>query len=291
MKSIFQRGNLALLIVLAGFLAQASAQQPASGPGVPGGAPVQIDPVTGMPNNPEMQWKDPNWKDPVNVLTEVNYDNLPLGEVARNLSERFKDEFDILLPSAQSSATFNPATVMPVTDTDWRGTQIQLRLKNVTASEIFNAMNLLFENDKTPLRWELKVNGHRQIALLRVLAQPIWKDAPQIPPPHPNRQVYFVGDLIGDTNMPGMTMDEVVQTITEVRDMTTGDPSHLQIQFHKAAQLLIVTEDGNGGQINFIQDTLKALRSKVETDRERKKMAELKAKETSTKSGANAGSR
>ena len=49
-------------------------------------------------------------------------------------------------------------------DDDWLSTsRFHLQLRNVTASEVFNAMNLLFENNHTPLRWELKLNGRRQI--------------------------------------------------------------------------------------------------------------------------------
>ena len=50
------------------------------------------------------------------------------------------------------------------------------------ASEIFNAMNLVFETTNAHLRWELMMNGHRPTALLRIL--PDYKQAA----PHP-RQV------------------------------------------------------------------------------------------------------
>ena len=44
-----------------------------------------------------------------------------------------------------------------------------MRLKNVTASEVFNAMNIVFETENTPLRWELRMNGNRPAAVLYVL--------------------------------------------------------------------------------------------------------------------------
>ena len=94
-----------------------------------------FDPATGLPlaqPQPEPQWIDPSWSDPNIVLTNVNYDSLPLSEVARDLRERFKNYFDIL--------------PMPKTfGQDW-GSEIaiQLQMKNIKASDVFNAMNLVF---------------------------------------------------------------------------------------------------------------------------------------------------
>jgi hypothetical protein len=141
---------------------------------------------------------------------------------------------------------------------DCNSIQINLRLKNVTASELFNAMNLLFENDGTPLRWELKVNGNRQIVLLRLLTQPM----PPAPPPPAaavERRVYFVGNLIGDEKSGGMSMEQIIKTVTDVWKM--ADASGGNIQFHKEAQLLVVS--GTKSQIDFMEQTLKALEQRV----------------------------
>jgi hypothetical protein len=144
----------------------------------------------------------------------------------------------------------------------WQEELIQLRLKNVTASEVFNAMNLLFENNRTPLRWELKVNGHRQMALLRVLVDPTPKDG--LPSsPEVQRRVYFVGDLVGDEKNRGMTIEQIMKTITDVWQMT--DSSGGNIQFHKEAQLLVVT--GTPDQIAFMDQTLSALKQRTEWER------------------------
>ena len=239
---------------------------PFGGGGASGGfTPIFIDPNTGLPMTPPApQWIDPNWSDPDIVLNDVVYDGLPLSEVARNLRERFKDSFDIL--------------PMPKTfGKDWGDETIQLRLKNVRASEIFNAMNLVFENDRTPLRWELKQSvtpAHHvnRWVLLRVLPEAAPTDVPQTKPPETHRVVYFVGNLIGDEKSGGMTMDQIIKTISDIWPADLGKPEEV-IQFHKDAQLLVV--NGTPDQLEFVHQTLAALEQKVESARP--KSAEAKA--------------
>ena len=285
MKSKLHLQSLAAIFFLIVSLGTAPAQK---GPG----APPAVDPNTGLPitmpqpgstgglatpqPHPAPQWIDPNWKDPDIVLTNVDYE-LPLSEVVRHLRERFKDSFDVL---ANGNGDFDTSAVM-----------IRLQLKNVTASEVFNAMNLVFENDQTPLRWELKMNGKRPTALLRVLAEPGRKNSPPaidpttglpVPPQETKRGVYFVGNLLGDEKSGGMTMEQLVRTLSEVQQMSFGSESGLQ--FHKQAQLVIVT--GTDAEIEFIGNTLTALRQKEELDAVRKaqsKSAESKPKSEATK--------
>src|SRR5262249_9370058 len=121
-----------------------------------------------------------------------------------------------------------------------------------------NAMNLVFENNGTPLKWELKVNGHRQLALLRVLVHPVPGFSPS--PKQEVRRIYFIGDLISDEKSGGMNMDDIVKTITDVWKMT--DTPNGQIQFHEKAQLLVVS--GTDSQIQFVGETLNALHQKSE---------------------------
>ncbi len=284
MKSKLHLQSLAAIFFLTISLGAAPAQK---GPGTP----PAVDPNTGLPitmpqpvsggglaapqPQPAPQWMDPNWKDPDIVLTNVDYE-IPLSEVARDLRYRFKDFFDVLLPANG--------------DTDWQSIMIRLQLKNVTASEVFNAMNLVFENDQTPLRWELKMNGKRPTALLRVLAEPGPKNPKPaidpttglpLPPQETKRGVYFVGNLLGDEKYGGMTMEQLVQTLSEVQQMSFGSESALQ--FHKQAQLVIVT--GTDAEIEFIGNTLTALRQKEELDARKamSKSAESKPKSEATK--------
>ena len=239
-----------------------------------------VDPATGAPLAPAVEqpnWKDSDWKDPDIVLADVNFDGLPMSEIASFIRERFKGEFDIILPAPSGGqGAFNSITGMPVPLTDWNGEILQLHLKNVTASELFNAMNLVFENDKMPLRWELKINGHRQIALLRVLVQPYPSAFPAPPPEAPVRRIYFVGDLIGDEKNGGMSMEQIIKTISDVWQMT--DTANGNIQFHKEAQLLILS--GTPNQVEFMEQTLKALRQKVDMARHSKSAAKSKPDES-----------
>jgi len=250
------------------------------------GAPA-FDPTTGQPiaQAAPPTWKDDDWKDPDITLAKVSYSDLPLSEIARDLRADFKDQFDILLPAPTTgNKAFNDITGLPQPDTDWGAMPVRLELRNVTASEIFNAMNLVFENDQTPLRWELRVNGSRQIAVLHVLVHvPDFVATRQMaPPPREVRKVYFVGDLIGDEKNGGMSMQDIIKTVTDVWKMS-GD-SGGKIQFHEDAQLLVVS--GSPDQIDFVFQTLIALRQKADLAREKHAPAK---KGTSSGTGTTGG--
>ncbi len=236
---------------------------PATGLPVGAAAPTSFDPATGLPVAPS--WIDPKWNDPELVLTNVSYDALPLNEVAKQLREQFKDFFDIL--------------PMPHTfGQDWGADIfIQLQMRNVHASEIFNAMNLIFENDRTPVRWELKSGGGRPTVLLRVLPQVVpQSEPPQPPAPETHRMVYFVGNLLGDEKSGGMTMDQLVKTILEIWPADLGNAKDV-IQFHNDAQLIVA--NGTRSQLDFIQQTLQALGRKAQgarpQDNDLKELEEL----------------
>ncbi len=218
-------------------------------------APGSIDPTTGLPAaDPSTQWKDPKWKDPDKALAEVSYDGVPIGEVARDLRKKFNDAFDIVVPNSWQSPN-NPAIV-----TEPGNTQIRIQLKNVTASEVFNAMNLVFETENTPMHWELKMNGNRPMVVLRVFPGPLGPA-----PEQPRRHVFFVGELLGDEKTGGMTMEQLVKTISEVYEMSYGTsqgPISNHLQFHKQAQLLIAM--GTNEELSFVSETLAALRQKIQ---------------------------
>ncbi|HXT10885.1 MAG TPA: hypothetical protein VN873_04915 [Candidatus Angelobacter sp.] len=229
-----------------------------------------FDRTTGqpLPPPPLPSWKDDAWVDPKIILTNASFPDLPLSEIARLLRQEFKEQFDILMPAppADNGMVINQFNGLPQRDKDWNQLTINLRLKDVTASEIFNAMNLMFQNDQTPLRWELKVNGDRQLAVLHVLVQrsPV-QEVQEV------RKVYFVGDLIGDQKNGGMSMEQVIQTISDVWGLA-GDAGG-KIQFHNDAQLLVVS--GTPNQIDFMEQTLAALRQKVDQARDKEGRAKL----------------
>jgi len=246
-----------------------------------------IDPVTGLPANGSPPFMDKNgaptwiqqsWPDPTKVVSLWWPDGLPVSEVARYLHEQFTNTFDIIMPAT----VFDATTV-----------KVKLELENVTASEIFRAMNMQFELDNTPLRWELTWNDSRPTALLRYLPQLV----PKAPPaPETKRMVFFVGDLIG-ANQSGQQISEMITGVfdaafgnSEARwifkiqnNGMIGDPT---IQFYDPAQLLIVT--GTPVQMDFIEQTLAALRQKAETARqEQSKSGESKPQtEAPTTGGA-----
>jgi len=137
-------------------------------------------------------------------------------------------------------------------------------------------MNLVFENDRTPVRWELKAPaGGRQMVLLRVLPQAEPPPAAHARPPETHRMVYFVGNLLGDEKSGGMSMEEVVKTILDIWPADFGKSDGV-IQFHKEAQLLVV--NGTREQLEFIHETIAALGMKVQLEKDNRLSADLKAR-------------
>jgi hypothetical protein len=222
----------------------------------------EVDPNTGLPAPPPLApWKDPNWKDPEKVLPEIVFDGQPLTEVARVLRDKFDQAFDVLLPSQWQHPDDPSGT------TDPPNIAISIRLRNVTASEVFNAMNLVFMTENRPVRWELRMNGNRPTVVLRVLPELMPPALTKRGLPPTRRMVYFVGDLVDETRGGEWTMEKLVDTVSQVYQMSYGDsPARAakemahRLQFHKEAQLLVIT--GTEDQIEFIQQTLNALRAK-----------------------------
>ena len=228
--------------------------------------PAAIDPTTGLPLAPPKPWKDADWKDPDIIMANFSYDGVPLEVVAEDLRKQFKNGFDLVIPTTWYDP-FGQATPLDV-----KQQTIRLQLRNVSASEVFNAMNLLFETENDPLRWELRMNGKRPAAVLRVLPELLPRTRPSmidpntglpVQPPETRRMVWFVGDLVGDHKPGGMTMEQLVKTIAEVWEMTYGQKG--VVQFHNQAQLIIVS--GTPDQIDFIQQTVRELRVRAQLER------------------------
>jgi len=236
--------------------------------GMPGGVPPGMpsrsihaffDPNTGLPVNPSAApaepWKADDWKEPAKTLAEITYEGLPISEVALDLAKQFTNAFDVLLPHDWEGSSGEESR-------DWLSTSVHLRLKNVAASEIFNAMNLTFENNRTPLRWVLKMNGRRPVALLRVVQPPRMEYGIER---RTIRRVIYVGDLIGD-GKSGMTMQQIIKTVSDVYQMSFNRNME-GVQFHKDAQLLIVT--GTNEQLDLVTQTLSGMKQKIGLERGR----------------------
>jgi hypothetical protein len=177
-------------------------------------------------------------------LTNVDFDGLPLSEVVRRLQDWFRGSFDVLsLPSDDSK--------------NWGDEQISLKLSNVKASDVINAMNLTFENNGAPVRWQLKVSGNHAFLILKLLHRSSEDPAEGMPK---IRRIFFVGDLMGDARNPGMIMDKLNQTIADLWATSFGSAPTDNISFHKEAQLLVFT--GTPEQADFIQQALAALKQR-----------------------------
>lgn len=212
-------------------------------------------------NQSTPHWIAPNWPDPGIVLTNISFNDLTLREVVKDLRQGFKNQLHIL-PIPQ---TF---------EHDWGDTRIQMRLENVKAREVFSVMNSSFERNQTPLRWELKMDENNlPIAQLRVLSE-------QIPPVEKIRKVYFIGDLLGDDKSSGMTIAQIEEIIMNIWPIPNDHPESI-LWFNKQAQLLIV--HGTPEQQDYIEQTLKALRQKVDWERSNKKSTDASTKTNNAK--------
>ncbi len=226
----------------------------------PGSPPAVATPHTVWALGPH--WIAPNWPDPGIILTNVIFNDLTLREVVAELRQDFKRQLHIL-PIPQ---TF---------EHDWGDTRIQMRLENVKAREVFSVMNSSFERNQTPLRWELTVDANNYpVAQLRVLSE-------QIPPVEKIRRVYFIGNLLADEKLSGMTINQINDTIRNIWPIPNGHPESI-LWFNQSAQLLIVY--GTPEQQDYIEQTLKALRQKVDWERSNKKSTDASTKADDTKS-------
>jgi hypothetical protein len=94
-----------------------------------------------------------------------------------------------------------------------------------------------------------------------------------------------VGNLIGDDKSGGMTIEQVVKTISDVWPAEFGKPEGV-IQFHKEAQLLVA--NGTPEQLEFIHQTLAALGLKALQDSNNRISADLKSRmDEAIKQGTN----
>jgi hypothetical protein len=209
-------------------------------------------PVGGIPQAPA-----PTWPSFGKTLPDFQLNGLPIGEVSRVLQSEFKGAFDILVPNSYHVGD---------TMVDAANLMVSLQLKNVEAPEIFNAMNTYFEINEIPVRWDLTLNGNRPTAVLRSLTP-----LPQMPPSPPQQEqrlIIFVGDLIATDKSSGMSMDQLVRTLTDVYTMSFhSPPAPGVIQCHKEAQLIVAS--GKIAELRLVQETLSALREKVRLDNAR----------------------
>jgi len=199
---------------------------------------------------PEAQWDVPS-----NTLAQIDFTDMLATDVATRLRDQFSNQLDVVAPGE----VFNEAN---------RDDVINLHLRNVSITEVFNALNLVFITERSPMRWQLMMNGKRPTALLRVLEVPKPPvPPPELTPPPPPEQpmVFFVGDLLGDPKSGGMTMDQLVKTVEQVSSLGIGGD---HVFGHLEAQLIVVK--GTGSDIGFVRNTLEALRQKAQLEAQRR---------------------
>jgi hypothetical protein len=233
-------------------------------PQVPAPSGGGLDPATGLPLwTPAQPWTDPNWQEPAKLLDEINYDGLPISEVARQLRLQFTNNLDIIIPQSYTVSHSTTTGGQPETSQPGNDYAVTLKLKYVHASEIFNGMNLEFEAENTPLRWQLIMNGGRSTAVLRILSSLLPQSPPPTPQPGTKRMVFYVGDLIGPKESGGMTFDQVREAV----DHTHFEAFHSNINIgeYRNGELLIIS--GAPDDVDFVHQTLEALKQKVDSVR------------------------
>jgi hypothetical protein len=220
---------------------------PAAG-AFPGADPTGLPPALN-------DWRDPNWQEPTGTLKVVSYDSVPLNEVANNLRREFKEAFDVVIPRSWEDPRDPSIRIEP------GAFEISLRLKNVTATEAFQAINMTLEAENRPARWELKMNGNRPMAVLRVLPHLLPTAGTRPPAEPPRRMVIFVGDLLGE-EPKGMKMNQLIDTLTMVYIRSYGNnPPEKFLQYHNDAQILVI--HGTVDQVDLVQQTLNAIKQKI----------------------------
>jgi len=198
----------------------------------------------------------PEWKVDAPAHDYV-FDGLTLSEVARSLSDQTKNQFDVLMPGVIALQEAPAGTGLPVEQIDPGGIPMKLRLKNVSIVEAFQAMNMLFEIDHTPVRWELVMNGHRPVAVLRGVLEP----KSPLAVPSVGHSVAYVGNLLGTPDLGRMSPDALCETLETTAEQTFPGSNTIKIKFHRGAELVVLS--GTDEELRLMNEVLQALKDKV----------------------------
>jgi hypothetical protein len=176
------------------------------------------------------------------VLAAIAFDGLPLSEVVKVVHSKFHGEFDVIVPDSDDSIA------------------IRLSLRNVTYSEIFDAMNQLFTAQQTPFFWSFMQNGSRPTFTLMPRSSPN-------PTPEEERthMVVYVGNST-TPDWPAEKMAELLSKIVLGEDFGTlagSDRSgpKFSVNLHKSAEILVLS--GSKKQVQFAFEALEAIREKA----------------------------
>jgi hypothetical protein len=205
---------------------------------------------------------------------QVIFEGVPVNEVAKGLARTFKNQFDLILP---------PDNTEPSAIT------VQMRLKDVRAAEIFNAMNLYFQANKIQAQWTLMLNGTRPTAVLAVLhpAKPPGDAAPS--ETERKHTVFSIADILYSPYWAVLDLPErgiITPWITDSISMVLRDtqkpgranlntPGGPDIKIHEGAGLLVFT--GTAEETDLVRSTLEALKQSAPA--EAKRALEQRAKD------------
>jgi hypothetical protein len=208
---------------------------------------------------------------------EIIIEGTPLNDVAWNTSRIFKNQFDLVLPPAE---------------TDLSKMVVQMRLKDVRAIEVFNAMNLYFEVQKLPARWKLTLNGSRPTAILGME-----KPQPAATPPPATEKiaptVFSIVEILSLNSEAGdkQPTDSLADAIAAVLDdlqkpgrAKVNAPGGPTLKMHAQAGILVFS--GTWEETELVRSTLAALKDAAISRSNKARDLELRAKDEAARKAA-----
>ncbi len=194
------------------------------------------------------------WNNIPGKQAEVNCDpgSVPLGQFTRNIGNLYSNQFDIIWPSD---------------DRDPDKITLKMRLKDVRAIEIFNAMNFYFEAQLIPAHWKLAVNGNRPTAILTMTKNQPGSTAP-VAPERKTTVFGISGPLYasgpGNYKQAAASLTEALEAVLDdISDKPRrGSNGEIRegppvIKIHPEAAILVFT--GTPEETELIRSTLGAL--------------------------------
>lgn len=204
---------------------------------------------------------------------EIAIDSASLNEVALDFAKLFENQFDVILPP-------NDPAPAPIT--------LQMRLKDVRAIEVFNAMNLYFQAQKLEARWTLTLNGTRPTAILTVLPPSKPPVAPT-PPPATEKiaptvfsivEILSLNSAAGDKQPTDSLADAIAAVLDDLQKpgrAKVNAPGGPILKMHAQAGILVFS--GTWEETELVRSTLAALKDTAISRSNKARELELRAKD------------
>jgi hypothetical protein len=210
---------------------------------------------------------------------DMEMDKAPLNQVAQGTAGAFDHQFDLILPP----------------DEPERAITVQMRLKDVRAIEVFNAMNLYFQAQKIEARWSLTLNGTRPTAILTVLP-PAKPPVAATPPAETEKiapTVFSIMEILSLNSEAGdkQPTDSLADAIAAVLDDTkkpgrakVNTPGGPMLKMHAQAGILVFS--GTWEETELVRSTLAALKDAAISRSNKARELELRAKDEAARKAA-----